>query len=140
MKVATEVGINQKVTERLKFLRGSKPFLSGSPSHIYQACVKVPKFGNISALQSAAASKCLPNAGHFDYKLLRKKKNGETGGREKRELLDMCLTLIVDKLGGEDARRNSGNENVELGRSRPPDQEDLWAQEISDKFRFHKKK
>ena len=67
------------------------------------------------------------------------KKNGETGGREKRELLDMCLTLIVDKLGGEDARRNSGNENVELGRSRPLDQEDLWAQEISDKFRFHKK-
>ena len=51
----------------------------------------------------------------------------------------MCLTLIVDKLGGEDARRNSGNKNVELGRSRPPDQEDLWAQEISDKFRFHKK-
>jgi len=32
------------------------------------------------------------------------KKNGKTGGREKRELLDMCLTLIVDKLGGEDAR------------------------------------
>ena len=49
----------------------------------------------------------------------------------------MCLTLIVDKLGGEDARRNSGNENVELERSRPPDQEDLWDEEMSDKFRFH---